>query len=108
MDLKRLLAVIFLCGGAWTTMAAHAEVTYSVSDGSSLEHAVVITGATGETEGVRSEYAWLSKQYPGYRPRAQSVVRNNERTFDRLEIQTANGQLVVVYFDITSFFGKLD
>jgi len=108
MFLKRLLTIIFLCGGGWTTTAAHAEVTYSGGDGSSMEHAVVITGATGEAEGVRSEYVWLSKQYPGYKRGVQSVMEKNERSFDRIEIQAANGQPVVVYFDITSFYGKLE
>jgi hypothetical protein len=107
MYLKRLRVIIFLCGG-WWAMATQAEPIYAGGNGLSIEQAVIITGAQDETEGVHTEYAWLSEKYPGHKRGEQSLVSNNNHFFDRLVIQTKNGQSVVIYFDITSFFGKLN
>ncbi len=81
------------------------KVTYAGGDGSSFEKAVIIKGATEQT-GVRAEYQWLAKNYPGYMRRRQSLKQNDGKVYDVLAITTEGGKELDVYFDITEFFGK--
>lgn len=73
---------------------AQPGITFSSGDGSSVEYAVPITGRT-------NSYSWLAQRYPGYKRRNQSQITVGLRTYDRLEIETADGQSIVLYFDIT-------
>ena len=82
-------------------------ITYAGGDGSSLEKSVVIKGATEES-GVRAEYAYLAKHFPGYKRDNQGVMSKGKRTYDMLDFTTAAGEKTKIYFDITDFFGKLD
>lgn len=89
-------------------MAAHtapSKVSYSGGDGSSFEKAIVIHGATEQT-GVDAEYGYLAKHYPGSRSGKQSLTSHEKRNFDVLEFTTAEGKKMLIYFDITEFFGK--
>ncbi|MDD5359610.1 MAG: hypothetical protein PHI79_01360 [Sulfurovaceae bacterium] len=74
-------------------------------DGSHFENAIVIE-AKNEMEGVRAEYVWLAKHYPGYKTNKQSLLQNNGKYYDLLNITTADGKQKDFYFDINSFFGK--
>jgi hypothetical protein len=82
-------------------------ITYAGSDGSSLAHAVVIQTELKGGAGVRSEYVWLSQRYPGYKRKLQALIHQGGKSYDRLDITTADGRELSVYFDITAFFGKL-
>jgi hypothetical protein len=75
------------------------------ADGSSFEKAIVIQ-ETSETNGVSAEYAWLRKQYPGYKFQSQTLSNHNKKPYDILNIETADGEKKAVYFDISNFFGK--
>jgi len=75
-------------------------------DGSSYENAVVIKEKT-ETSGVKAEYAWLSKNYPGYTFKEQSLGSNNKKPYDIITIVTTDGEKKKIYFDISNFYGKL-
>ena len=89
-------------------MAAHpapSKVSYSGGDGSSFETAIVVHGATEQT-GVDAEYNYLAKHYPGYHRGKQSLTSHEKRNFDILEFTTADGKKMLIYFDITEFFGK--
>ena len=81
-------------------------LTYTGGDGSSVNQAVVIQGATDEQTGVAAEYAWLRQKYPGYRRGGQSLMGQQGRHYDKIEFKTADGQNMRAYFDITDFFGK--
>lgn len=74
-------------------------------EGSCFENAIVIE-ATNETDGVRAEYVWLAKHYPGYKTNKQSLLQNDGKYYDLLNITTASGEQKEFYFDINSFFGK--
>lgn len=74
-------------------------------DGSCFKNAIVIE-ATNETDGVRAEYIWLAKHYPGYKTNKQSLLQDNGKYYDLLNITTASGEEKDFYFDINSFFGK--
>ena len=75
-------------------------------NGSSLENAVVILGATSESAGVSAEHTYLSRHFPGSAVVRQALLHQAGKVFDRLEIRTSTNTLAVVYFDITDFFGK--
>ena len=113
MKLPVLLAIVALVSPCDSTTAADekpkegkpAQITYAGGDGSSFEKAVVIKGAT-EGTGVDAEYRWLSKNYPSYRMRRQSLKNNGGKAYDVLAITTKDGKELNVYFDITGFFGK--
>ncbi len=80
-------------------------ITYAGGDGSSIEKAVVINGATEET-GVHAEYEYLARQHPGYKRGGQSLQSHNGKAYDVLEFTTADGKKSTIYFDISAFFGK--
>lgn len=81
-------------------------IVYAGSDGSSIANAVVIQTELKGGAGVRAEYAWLSQRYPGYKRKLQALLHQGDKSYDRLDITTADGRELSVYFDITSFFGK--
>ncbi len=56
--------------------------------------------------GVNEEYAWLRKNYPGYKSQGQTLINKNKRIYDKLKITTADGDIKEFYFDITNCFGK--
>jgi hypothetical protein len=85
------------------------SIRFEGGDGSSMPRAIVILGAKGERDGVDSEYQYLEMMYG---PRGdtwnlvqQSLLDENGKKYDRLDIKRAGGQ-EAVYFDITDYFGK--
>jgi hypothetical protein len=81
--------------------AASAEV----KEGSSFETAIVIRAPNTQT-GVPAEYAWLKANRPGWTFVQQELVEHKGRPYDILTIRKG-GQTERVFFDITSFFGKI-
>ena len=77
-------------------------------DGSSIESAIPIE-ADNTFTGIRMEHMLLSQLYPGYVFEMQALIFLPDRSerFDRMTIITTEGEKKDVYFDITSFFGKL-
>ena len=80
--------------------------TYTGGDGSTIDQAVVIKGATDEETGVKAEYTWLRQKYPGYHRGGQSLMGKQGRHYDKIEFTTVDGHSLSTYFDITDFFGK--
>jgi hypothetical protein len=66
----------------------------------------VITGAPNSSSGVSAEGSWLAQRYPGYKRRSQTVITVGQRTYEQFEIETADGQPITVYFDVTVFFSE--
>jgi hypothetical protein len=73
--------------------------------GLSCNSAIVIN-ATNEHDGIAQERAWINENYPGARMGQQALTKCNDKPADRIDIETANGRTVSVYFDISNFFGK--
>jgi hypothetical protein len=73
--------------------------------GLSCNSAIVIN-ATNEQAGIAEENAWIKENYPGAQKVGQSLLKCNDKAADQVEIETANGRKVSVYFDISNFFGK--
>jgi hypothetical protein len=96
------------CATAPTTPAkveAPPGVTYEGGDGLDCARRVVIKGGDSQT-GIAAEYAWLAAHYPGSKRRGQTLDECDGKQADRLDITTAEGKQVSIYFDITDFFGK--
>jgi hypothetical protein len=68
-------------------------------DGSSPERAVVV-GSIGE------EYAWMQRHYPGFKPGMQALQDIDGKPYDILTWRNDRGEERIVYFDISSFFGR--
>ena len=87
-----------------STPSANAKT--SARDGSSFEKALFIK-AKDEMSGIQAEHTWLSKHYPGYKMKLQSLLFNGNKAYDLLEVVTRDGKEHKIYFDITSFYGKM-
>lgn len=109
MIIRLILSAVFL--GITLTDRAQADdegaphVRYAGGDGSSLQNAVIVKGAT-EATGIRAEHAWLARKFGGYKMERQALTSQGKRHYDVLEIITIDGEKRSVYFDITDFFGK--
>ncbi|MBI3510861.1 MAG: hypothetical protein HY064_09355 [Bacteroidetes bacterium] len=79
--------------------------TASEGSGLTYDDAVVID-ATKESDGTTAEYDWLKVHYPGYALIKQTLVYNNNKPYDKMDIRTADGEKKTIYFDISAFFGK--
>jgi len=74
--------------------------------GLSCNSAIVIK-ATTEQAGIAEEHAWIQENYPGAQiPVQQSLTKCGDKPVDQIEVDTANGRKVTLYFDISNFFGK--
>jgi len=73
--------------------------------GLSCKSAIVID-ATNEHDGIAKEKAWINENYPGAKEVKQGLTTCNEKPADVIDLETANGRTVSVYFDISNFFGK--
>jgi hypothetical protein len=73
--------------------------------GLSCNSAIVIN-ATNEQDGIAQEKAWIKDNYPGAKEVKQSLTTCNDKPADQLDLETANGRSVSLYFDISNFFGK--
>jgi len=73
--------------------------------GLSCNSAIVID-ATNEHDGIAKEKAWINENYPGAKEVKQELTTCNGKPADQLDLETANGRTVSVYFDISNFFGK--
>jgi hypothetical protein len=94
-------------GPAETAASGDRGITYQGGDGLSCKTAIAIVGAQGESDGVASEYAWISHHYPGAKFKQQSLIACGGNAADQMEIVTTAGEDVVLFFDISRFFGKL-
>ena len=81
------------------TRAAH-------GDGSSPELAVDLSSAHTEFEGINAEKSWLAEHYPGATVESQALLMGPP-AMDLLKITLPSGGTRDVYFDISSYFGKL-
>src|SRR5436190_8685260 len=68
--------------------------------GLSCNSAIVIKATTEQT-GIAEENAWINENYPGARKVGQELTKCNEKLADQVDIETANGRKVSVYFDIS-------
>lgn len=77
-----------------------------IRDGSSYEKAIVIN-ETHERAGVDDEYIWIRNNYPNATTKSQVLTYYEDTPYDMLNIVTADGKTLKVYFDISNFYGHL-
>ena len=75
-------------------------------DGSTPATAIVIE-APNTQAGIAQEYAYVRRAYPGWERVRQALIEHEGRRYDRLTIRSPSGETRDVFFDITSFFGKM-
>jgi hypothetical protein len=68
---------------------------------------LVVIDAPDTGAGIDAEYAWIQQHFPGFQKEGQSLGSCDETMVDMIEIVTADGTPRRIYFDISSFFGKL-
>ena len=81
-------------------------VNFAGGDGSSVESAVLIRGANGETEGIAAEHRYLSSHFGSWFLKRQALINHKGRVYDQMEITDQTGAKRTVFFDITDFFAK--
>ena len=69
-------------------------------DGLSYETAII-------ARSIRYEYQWINDHYPGSQPQQQALTKHGKKPYDIITIKTASGETLEIYFDISSFFGKI-
>ncbi len=107
-----LIALVSLINSCSTTKKMSDETNNQnntsvriANDGTSFEKAIVITEKS-ESVGVSAEYDWLKKNYPGYKTKGQSLVFQNNKPYDIIQIVTTSGEEKSIYFDISNFYGQ--
>lgn len=108
-----VLAVVALLGCATSPSRQVAEepevppgVTFGGGDGSSCETRVAIHGVSGSGQGGEGLYGWLRSRYPGHQVKEQGLMECQQHMTDRMTIVTSDGRELVVYFDVSEFYGK--
>ena len=85
--------------------SANATSLTNVQDGLSFQNAIIIN-KTSEKQGVDAEYEWIRNNYPGSKVNLQSLTDKNGIPYDLIDITTADGKKLTIYFNIKKFFGK--
>ena len=75
-------------------------------DGSSCQQAVVISNARYIETAMVAEKLWLDRKYPGRKETNQSALNSVGKHYDLVELTTADGQPLKVYFDTSDCFAK--
>jgi hypothetical protein len=82
------------------------ESPYRGGDGSSIEKAVVIL-APDEQTGVDLEYRWIGEHLGRFRKKGVGLAAYEGRHYDVFTVELPDGSEHTIYFDITSFLGKM-
>jgi len=84
-------------------------ITFEGGSGDTIETAVIIRGASTHSVGVDAEYRYLEQQFGtrtvDWEPGLQSLIKTDDRKYDKIDIRLSDGSHQTVYFDITEFFG---
>jgi hypothetical protein len=94
-----------------TKAPAPPHITFKGGPGDTPETAVLISGAPNSIAGIAAEYAYLRKKFGrenvDWNLYRQSVLEQDGKFYDRLELDLKDGSRKTVFFDISEFFGKL-
>jgi hypothetical protein len=101
--MKTLLLLV--CVVSFPAFLLADEVTYSGGKGLKADDPVVVN-APNEELGVKAEYAYIAKNFPGAKVVTQSLSEQGGKPFDVLEMVSPDGKKFALFFDISSFFGK--
>ncbi len=114
-----ILSVILLCaifGGSTCAQPSQGpdtnpKITYKGGPGDTPATAVIISGAINSIAGVSAEYRYLRQKFGrenvDWNMRRQSVLQQDGKVYDQMELDLKDGSRKTVFFDIGEFFGKL-
>ena len=81
----------------------------SKKDGESIEDAIIIN-ATEDFQGIILEYAYLRRRFGtqdfDWELKKQSLIEQNNKAYDRMDLILKDGAKRSIFFDISSFFNK--
>ncbi len=99
------------CAQALPQPAHGAKITFKGGPGDSPKTAVVISGASNSLDGIAAEYRYLGQKFGrqnvDWHLLRQSVLQQDGKVYDRMELDLKDGRRTTIFFDITEFFGKL-
>ena len=106
--MKMLLLIPFatLLAGCQSFQPSAQPLVCLGGDGSSRQQAVVINNARHRETALMAEKLWLDQKYPGRRDVKQSALNSTGKHYDLVELTTADGQTLKIYFDTTDSFEK--
>ena len=106
--MKTLLLIPFatLLAGCENLQPKSQPLVCAGGDGSSRQQAVVINNARYRETALVAEKLWLDQKYPGRKDTKQSAMNSVGKHYDLVELTTADGQSLKVYFDTTEGFDK--
>ncbi len=75
-----------------------------------MDDPIVISDVAGHIDAVDSEYVYLRSHFGqrgvDWKLKTQSLLEHNGRMIDAMNIETTDGSKLVVYFDITKYWGQ--
>ena len=87
------------------------KITFKGGPGDKPENAVVILGASNSFAGIAAEYNYLRQKFGrrnvDWNLVRQSVLQQQGKVYDRMDLDLKDGSRKTVFFDIGEFFGKL-
>ena len=85
---------------------APSSISSSQRDGSTAELAVDLSYVHTEGEGIRAERDWIEQHFPGAKVASQALLMTS-RPMDLMTLTLPSGETKKVFFDISSYFGKM-
>jgi hypothetical protein len=70
--------------------------------GLSCRTAIPVDAST-EAEGTKKENAWIAENYPGATKTAETVTMCDHKPVHKIDLDTANGRQVSLFFDVSSW-----
>lgn len=101
MRARLLVALALLSFGACSTTSSAMKETSRAGEPDGLSCATRVVAPS-----IPSEYEWVRKHYPGSKVVRQALGECDGAPADKLDVRTAEGKSITLYFDISSFFGK--
>ena len=110
MLVSALLVFVVSCAGTKSPSVykapAGSEIIFTGGSGGSYEDAIVIRGATNQSDAVAAEYHYLSglngQKDNFWRVHAQSIFKDEKRVYDVIQIELIpSNEKRIYYFDIT-------
>jgi hypothetical protein len=90
---------------------AKTKISFKGGPGDTPATAVVISGASDSLAGIAAEYSYLARKFGrqnvDWTLQRQSVLQQEDKVFDQMEIELKDTRKKTIFFDITEFFGKL-
>ena len=98
------LIVLSLVAAGWMYFTVPVEASQG-RDGLSVSTAMIVE-AQNEFDAINAESTWLITRHPADRIILQSLVFDSDRVYDVFEMQTPDGEMYCLHFDITDAYGR--